>query len=205
MALHHGPLEILVVEDQEMHRISAKRLEELGHRITFATTANEAAYHLGFSRDTYFGSQDKHRYDVVLCDLEFPLGEPNYDNLDMCFLDSVSDEEYDLTKPEPLGYAIALAAAKIGVPHIGILTNKNHHGGPVHACLDLLYTLNNQGHVTRSIFTINASRLLICDLKDTQPYLYLTSQGEIVENSSTLSEELPMVKNWACLLEKLLM
>lgn len=98
-------MKILVIDDTEMHRLSA--LETLsGHDVNVVSTWMEAVEKLSPALYDYEGD----RFDVVLADLLMP-----------------AEEGFDETGLVPVGIPLALMAAKAGATHVGVLTDANHH------------------------------------------------------------------------------
>ena len=183
-------LDILVVEDKKIHQDSANDL--LGeHNIVAASNLVEALAHLG---QDYVGNRtgsgfieraESNRikeiaqesagksYDIVLTDMMFPLG-PGIINL-------TREGEYQRHEEQPLGYAMALYAAKQGIPLIGILTDMNHHAGPIAATFDLFR--NRDSEHGREEFTINDSKVALFDNRDF-PEMYLMKDGSLTEQAS---------------------
>jgi len=72
-------------------------------------------------------------FDVVLCDLLMPASRHEQGREGMRFVG----------QEMPVGIFLAILAAKNGVPHVGLLTDGDHHSHPASACLDPI-----QGHAT---------------------------------------------------------
>jgi CheY-like chemotaxis protein len=160
-------LEILVVDDDPKHQAAAERLREAGHNVTVAKTFLEALGLLGVFIQKYSGPQDGPRcykpemaYDMMLTDLMFPLGG---EMCDFILLTEEKGEEEGRYKPEPLGYALALHAARVGVPYVGIVTDSHHHAGPVAATFDLFGKQGYNKSKPRPVFDLGRTKMMLFD------------------------------------------
>lgn len=155
------PLEILVVEDNEHHRKAAKELLK-EHKTRTVSTFDDA-----ISMLDCFEKTEKGRPDALLTDLNFSFGGRTSDLYD----------EHKF-KEEPLGYALALYAAKIGVPKIAIVTDMNHHHNALAKTFDYLKLYGDR--FTPFCFRLSQSDMLLFDVRDL-PVLYLHKEGYVVK------------------------
>jgi len=132
-------MEILVIEDTEMHMQSAR--EQLsGHNLEIVSAYEAAEISL-----------QHNQYNVVLTDLMMPKGG-----------NSVMSPKgmryiFDLL---PYGFPLILLAAKKNVPYIGLVTDVNHHDHPMSACIDPLSSAYwNEKNSPSSLLRINNSRV----------------------------------------------
>jgi CheY-like chemotaxis protein len=112
----NNKLDVLVVDDN-FDNLTAAEQHFADHNLRTAHTYAAAIRQI----------REGGRLDAVLTDLMLPLG------------DGPSQDRFD---PAPLGYAIALYAARAPhcVPLIGMLTNLNHHENAVSATFDDFYS-----------------------------------------------------------------
>ncbi|MEK6893397.1 MAG: hypothetical protein AABX07_04290 [Nanoarchaeota archaeon] len=177
-------LEILVVEDKEEHILSAKKLLAM-HNTYIAKTYSEAIKKLR-KHDVHF--------DAVLSDLFFPYGE------DCACYD-------DRNKPEALGYALSLYAARRDVPIIALITDGNHHASPICATFDS-FDEDTAGssesiarpYLSRPIIKINNSLFAMFDIRDCKPIRF-NENAEIVGENYGYENG---VKNWVDVLDSML-
>jgi CheY-like chemotaxis protein len=150
-------LEILVVDDNPIHQESAKRLEDLGHSVKVVGNYSDAIKELGGNP---YGTKESldNKYHVVITDLMLPSGDMGG------MFDRDLEEEI-----VPLGFAIALYAAKQGTPNVAILSDGNHHTGPINASLDMFV---GENRVAKAPLEVDGSRVLLLDTRS------LGSEGE---------------------------
>ena len=175
-------LDILVVEDKKIHQKSAKLLEKEGHNVDLAVSFFDAARMLGYHKRV------AKRYDAVLTDMMLTFGGKRHDI-------ATFRNELERNEENPLGYAIVLYAARQNVPLIAVLTDMNHHSGPVAGTFDLFYT----DHRKRPSFRINDSKVMMFDERDLEQ-LYMRSNGTL---TSKYKYGLETVKNWVAALKEL--
>jgi hypothetical protein len=187
---------ILVVEDTEKHLAGLELLKNKGLEIVIANDFVSAAKQLGEGRNPV-------DYSCVLTDLMIPFGGNDYELVNFS-----SIGECERHKTNPLGYAIALCAAKLGVPLIGMVTDMNHHAGPIAGTFDLLYALsdqeavgNSKGGWARPVFRINNSKLVMFDERDLET-LYLNMNNTLTSEYQRESGQI-RVKNWIAAYESL--
>ncbi len=209
-------LRILVVDDNPKNLESALLLAEEGHTVDVASTLKEALEELtGYdycSTQMFREPKTERKYDVVLTDMNFPMGGNEY-----C---SGKIKAHDV---QPLGYAMMLAAARQKVPYIAILTDCNHHEGPIASTFDMLY--GSEGvEPMRHPFKVDESKVMFFDVRDVNPS-FITPAGkfregdsptiewestkEEVEHYNSLSREeqekqYPPCKNWKHALERII-
>lgn len=168
-------LSILVVEDKELHQTSAKETLK-DHNVTIVSSFDEAVKQIQPQIDTErlradidrrltgvpFGQERADRgralydellpsyiirpqFDVVLADLMMPMSKR-----------SLTGDFYKPEEQVPYGFVTALLAAKHGVKHVAVVTDTNHHHGPMSAALDLFEEHTLEGR-TYHRFTTNSS------------------------------------------------
>jgi len=164
---------VLVVDDKEINRLSAKVLETQGYSIDTASGFLSATKILaGLSLDEVIKHPDRIantrdvRHSILLIDLVFPFEGEN------CEFVNMRDDSFTRTKELPLGYALSLYTAKIGVPKITIITDMNHHASPISATFDLFY--QSKG---RQAFRINKSKLMMFNVRDFYGSLFSIKDG----------------------------
>lgn len=150
-------MKILVIDDSQIH-LQAARQTLVGHELTLCATHDKALEHLLPKRDeeklnallakcpetaperapavekAYADSLLPY-WDAVLCDLLMPAGN-----------NAQGREGYQYVGQEmPVGWALALRAAKAGAKFVAVVTDMNHHDHPASAMLDGLGTLRLDG------------------------------------------------------------
>jgi hypothetical protein len=154
------PLEILVVEDNERYQLAARWLLR-NHRVTIACNFNEAVRKLVGAENQKYPPMElsgkTSKYNIVLSDMNFPLGGTQ---AEMTCNDTQSEQ--------PLGYSLALAASRIHIPNFAIVTDLNHHSGPVAATFDFLYDKRfaSTYDSTRPVFSIGEMNFMMFDSRD---------------------------------------
>lgn len=113
-------LRILVIEDTPKHQESVFTTLE-GHEVTLAKTVKEAV-------EILKSAHDARLFDAVLTDLFLPLGE----------YDGHLHVDIDHTAELPVGLVFAIRAKNLGVPYIGICTDKTRHNHPITTLLEIL-------------------------------------------------------------------
>jgi len=154
-------MKILVFDDNELHRNAAVEQLAEDHELTVIETYDEAEDALksridkkrvrqflaeaGFSNRPRFGTDEWRTFysaelkaekeatihpdfDIVLTDLLVPASSRNQGG---------KGNNY-VGQEMPLGTVIAFLAIKIGVKHVGVITDLNHHNHPASASLDAL-------------------------------------------------------------------
>jgi len=200
-------LEILVVEDNELHREAAKQLLT-DHNVAIAEDFVGALKLMGHKINEDCEVVEK-KYDVVLTDMMFPMGGEYPDLVNMVEDTSVR------YRGQPLGYAMVLFAAKQDVPYAAVLTDMDHHHSPISATFDLFYDHSNKHG--RQEFKINGTKCIMFDNRDL-PNAYLLKSGLVTEQSpyrlsdeqtadyalgGTYGGEFIRLKNWKAVLNAL--
>ena len=106
---------VLVIDDSQVHCQTAKRQLASNYLLTVVTTYRQALDAL------------KQVPDVVLTDLMLPASD---ETLGPDAIAAYAGQEM------PLGFVIALLAAKAGCARVGVVTDLNHHAHPMSAALD---------------------------------------------------------------------
>jgi CheY-like chemotaxis protein len=178
---------ILLVEDKEEHLASLDSMRKSGLEIVVTRDFVSATACLNKGK----GPAD---YEAVLTDLMMPFGGKRGELVGFTY------EGEDLRhKEQALGYGIAFCAAKIGVPLIGMVTDMNHHAGPVAGTFDMLYAIDDnavgigEGH-KRPVFRINNSKLVMFDERDLED-LYLNKDGSVTSEYKYQTGQ-KEIKNW---------
>ncbi len=130
-------MKILVIEDKEMHRKSAK-LTLAGHEVTIVDSYDKAMELL----------QPQMEFEVVLTDMMLPMSE--------------SGLAYGIFKPSeevPYGYVIALRAALHGAKFVAMVTDINHHQGAMSSAIDELGNSTYEETFTPN-FVINGAKVM---------------------------------------------
>ncbi len=125
---HEGINSILVIEDNPLHIAAAIRQlrEDRGYKLSIIANFDDFVRYIlnielerpGAYHYNIFGYPTPRKVDVVLSDLHFPISEGE--------------------EPSPLGYHAAFLSAQALIPHIAIVTDTNHHHGPLAKTLDIL-------------------------------------------------------------------
>ena len=109
-------MRILVIDDKQKHRDSALQTLK-GHELVIASRFDQA-----------MGLLTKEAgFDAVLTDMIMPTQ-----------LKPGPRQMYNPDIPAPYGFVIALRAAQLGVRMVAMITDQNHHNGPMSAALDYL-------------------------------------------------------------------
>src|SRR3989344_159126 len=109
-------MKILVIDDTEMNRKSAE-MAFLDHELTVVDSYDAAVEVL-----------EKNNYDVVLSDLLMPASHNMLGPEGMKYAGELM----------PVGFALALFAARQGTKYVAVVTATSHHDHPASAMLDLL-------------------------------------------------------------------
>jgi CheY-like chemotaxis protein len=157
-------MKILVIDDTKKH-LDAALQTLVGHDVTVCSTHDEALRLLEKQYDNdkqkqllekYEQSGMKNReawdksyldselpyWDAVLCDLLMPAGRNAQGGEGTKFIG----------QEMPVGWSLALQAAREGAKYVAVVTDMNHHHHPASAMLDGL---------NRHIFSIDNARLLM--------------------------------------------
>ncbi len=103
-------------------------------------------------------------WDVVLCDLMMPASGS----------EQGSEGQKFVGQEMPVGWSLALSAAREGAKFVAVVTDTNHHDHPASAMLD---------NLNHHVFTIDGAKML------------LTNRVRKTNNGG---------KDWGCILEKLI-
>jgi len=109
-------MKILVVEDKQMHRDSARETLQ-GHDLAIVESFDEAMRLL----------EDKTDFEVVLTDMMMPMSRK-----------TLAPEAFNRGEQVPYGFVIALRAALMGAKFVAMVTDTNHHKGAMSAAIDCL-------------------------------------------------------------------
>lgn len=155
-------MKILVIDDTRTH-LTAALQTFTGHDVTVCASHDEALKFLSKQYDEPERQRllEKYRaegfenswskacnetllpyWDAVLCDLLMPAGRDAQGGDGMKFIG----------QEMPVGWSLALTAAKCGAKYVAVVTDMNHHHHPASAMLDRL-----DGH----IFTIDDAKMLL--------------------------------------------
>ena len=156
-------MKILVIDDTKTH-LNAALQTLTDHDVTICSSHDDALGFLRSKRDDTLFDQLRTKYeadgdsrseaydkaatesaipywDVVLCDLLMPAGRNAQGN----GLKYVGQEM-------PVGWSLALTAAKRGAKYVAVVTDINHHDHPASAMLD---------NLNEHIFTVDGSKVLM--------------------------------------------
>lgn len=148
--------DILVIEDTKLHQESAK--EQFLHKNIIDGLYQQGGSYVLDSADNYEQGKQKllsmkadGKYSIVLTDLMMPKG--GRDTMSPKGMEYI----FDLM---PYGFTLALLAAKLNVPYIGIVTDINHHDHPMSAGIDPISGgYWNEDDAKESLYKINNSVL----------------------------------------------
>jgi len=140
-------LEILVVEDTPKHQEAARQLLA-NHNVQIVDTFDEATDLL---RLPNICDDDlvQPNYDVVLTDMFYTQGQGR------CLS---PDVKHLAAEQLPFGYPISLMACQKGVPYVAIVSDANHHSGPIAYSMDFF---SNMFTDVRTIMQVGNSRLAV--------------------------------------------
>ncbi len=148
-------IKLLLVEDNDEH-VDASRFP-INVEPTRVRTYVEALSELYGSEDAhdktrYFNVPNPNGYDIMLTDINFPMGNGVITNntsrgvlnhsLEIFTNEGKRKiEDQDLSahlevEPYPLGWPLILVAIQVGIRYIGMYTDTNHHTGIMPASLD---------------------------------------------------------------------
>lgn len=143
-------LTILLVEDKDKHLESVVELEAVGHKVDIARDYTHAIKKLDEQAEA--GTP----YDVVLSDMMFPYGFAKQNA-------PIRDKN---TGEATLGYAVALYASQRGIKAVMIITDMNHHAGPVAATFDDFVKEQTGGREERVAFNVSGTTVVMYDCRD---------------------------------------
>lgn len=156
-------MKILVIDDTQTH-LAAARQTLTEHDITTCSDYDEALKYLeekfvdksGNPCSGWEDDAEKMPYwDAVLCDLLMPAGRDAQGTRGLKFVG----------QEMPVGWSLALVAAKRGAKYVAVASDLDHHSHPASAMLDRLYGfLTIDGACV--LFTNNVSLVNIAGLKE---------------------------------------
>lgn len=144
-------LNILLVEDKDKHLESVVEIEAAGHKVDIARDYTHAIKKLDER------SEAGTPYDVVLSDMMFSYG---------CTELNPPIRGSKTTEEAALGYAVALYASQRGVKAVMIITDMNHHAGPVAATFDDFVKKQTGRGKERVAFNISGTSVVMYDCRD---------------------------------------
>ncbi len=115
---------ILVIEDSSIHQQSARQTLQ-GHNVAIVGSYDEAYEYLNPVWGNN-GWESPYQFDVVLCDLLMPTSKRAMGNKGL----ALAGQEM------PVGFALALMAARSGAKYVAVLSATNHHDHPASAWMD---------------------------------------------------------------------
>ncbi|MCX6787953.1 MAG: hypothetical protein NT108_02175 [Candidatus Kaiserbacteria bacterium] len=143
-------MRILVVEDNKKHREAAKKQLTEQHDVTIVKSFVIASELLlgneGAARE--YQNLASVPFDAALLDLNMPAEKT-------ASCSQVGEGEV------PYGFILALRAVQCGVKYVGIITDANHHSGPLTAALDLICPAYWHEDGSQPVFRIDETRLVI--------------------------------------------
>ena len=163
-------LSILVVDDQEINLRSIDELVEAGHEVDTARSFVEASKKILRAKGSDYGehlrkfegvNKAQGGYDVILTDLNFPLGGESGE------LVNIANDSYERHQESPLGYSLLFLAAHKGTQNVAVVSNMNHHDGAIAASFDLLYgCVPPNPKLVRPTYQINDTNVMMFDSDD---------------------------------------
>lgn len=135
-------MKILVIDDTQKHLDSAVKTLE-GHDVTLCSSYDEA---LKLLEEKAVDTRLPY-WDAVLCDLLMPAGKDAM---------GAKGDQY-IGQEMPVGWSLALVAARRGARYVGVLSDTNHHDHPASAMLDRL----DDEHWEPHIFNIDGASVLM--------------------------------------------
>ncbi len=174
-------MKILVVEDKEMHRQSARETLE-GHDLTIASSFDEGIEALSTAVDyakvellraeTGLGKfpghdapkEEQEAYRTKDCEIQAKsCRKPNFEVVlvDMMMPMSKATLGPGVWNPKeevPYGFILALRAAKAGAKYVAMVTDTNHHDGAMSAAIDHLGSAYYRG--SEQPFEVDGAKVL---------------------------------------------
>lgn len=185
-----GPYRILIVEDSERHLATVEDLRKEGHTVDVARNLAEAL-------ESLFGNK-QYKYCDISNDPSHDILPPSPDAVltDLNFTSGGYGGASRDNSEQPLGYAVALAAMSRHVPYVAIVTDQDHHSNAVAASFDLFKTeesvittffkrpdgSDGRFYFGKKIMQFGPTRLVLLDIRDLRPDLYLTPDGTVTQN-----------------------
>lgn len=112
-------MKIIVIDDKQKH-LDAAIQTLIGHDVTICSTYDDA---LELLEGQY--------WDAVLCDLLMPAGRD---------AQGPKGKKY-VGKEMPVGWSLALFAARRGAKYVAVISDMNHHDHPASAMIDRIGTV----------------------------------------------------------------
>ncbi|MFA5994390.1 MAG: hypothetical protein WC823_05525 [Parcubacteria group bacterium] len=135
-------MKILVIEDNELHRQSARETLA-GHDITIVESFDEAM--------NIMNTRSGFNFEVVLTDMMLPMGMKR----------TLTREAFKSSEQVPYGLIIALRAAISGAKFVAMVTDTNHHQGAMSAAIDFLSSAYyNYEEGFKPNFVINGAQVM---------------------------------------------
>lgn len=148
-------VKVLLVEDKpEQVNLNGFPIEA---SVTSVTNLADAVREIYGSRNGGYTDLDVKNpkgYEVLLTDMNFPIGEGKFGGYELSDLVSRGRDE-----PLPLGWPLVVMGAQAGIKKIGMLTDTNHHNGPMAATFDILH--KNAMKLEDSLIYIWNSRVVL--------------------------------------------
>ena len=163
---------VLIVEDREIHQKGAELLSKEGYQVDIVSDFRKGLECLGGDGPRHlFPEKPVKPYMFVLTDLFIP-----YDS---------THRRPDHWEPTALGFSFALNAARQSIPYIGIITDQNHHDGPIPHSLDLFYIDYTRNSSGRYCFDVNGSKLMLFDERDGSGLVIARASSQILREITT--------------------
>lgn len=179
---------ILIVEDNDLHADISGFKDAQVKRVRTLKEAVDELY--GVSENGYHNLQDKNPkgYDMLLTDMNFPIGEGRFGGNDLHGL--IRNYSNEIDTPTPLGWPLVNIAARMNIPYIGMITDTNHHQGAMAATFDF---------IEHTPMVMNGSKVCVWDSRtivwnDREPQyratIYDDAAGQKVKRYQDLAEYL---------------
>lgn len=130
-------MRILIIDDK-WENLDAAKQTLVGHEVTICSDYDGALEHLRESFADKSGkpcsgweddAKKQPYWDAVLCDLLMPAGKDAQGTRGLKFVG----------QEMPVGWSLALVAAKRGAKYVAVASDLDHHSHPASAMLDRLY------------------------------------------------------------------
>jgi len=155
-------MKILVIDDK-WENLDAAKQTLIEHDVTVCSDYDEA---LGYLKESFVDKSGKPcseweddakqmpYWDAVLCDLLMPAGRDAQGTRGLKFVG----------QEMPVGWSLALVAAKRGAKYVAVASDLDHHSHPASAMLDRLGFLTVEGALI--LFTNNVNLVNIVGTKE---------------------------------------
>ena len=181
METENKRLEILVVEDKPHHQEAARQLLS-EYNVQIVSTFDEVTDLLRLPMTWDGDDLVQPTYDAVLTDMFLTQGRGILS----------PDVRHLASEQMPFGYPIALMACQKGVPYVAIVSDANHHSGPIAYSMDFFA----KEYINRkTIQQVGNSRLAIFNGR-IKNWTYLNKDGRVATKENA-EEGAILVKNWA--------